>query len=639
MNVWNGEKFSVYSSEEKSVLGLIKTLGTQTNHNTDELENVKNSNNQKVSFDDMEKIYKLFKDGNFIGSWHGIERPSLSNEGMYGIIETLNKHYPLFINNGGKVNGEDNSIRLNNYTGKMLILSDGEYTISQDTVINYDIMFLTGAVIKIINNATLTINGQIQSNINKIFNIVSGNIKINIDKNPFGYAEYFGAKMNDGTVDNKKAIEQCVKLFPTTFLQLGDYFCSDTVNINTSRRKLIGHSNYNLGERKSTRIIVNSSTKDTMFVGLEEKPSEIYDFLTNVTIKNIELGRSIVPTPSSPGLEASSPKGLRVQYCYMCNFEFVRATENSIGFYITGTVYTHFKRCTSFRSLQGTTTNNDFYYGYFINGTTNIGLASGNASLYFTDCNSSLAGNPNLVDSVGFFVLGKSSDIFMLRSETTGVNTGILISGDESKDGNLDVHIINPIIDQFQLHGIFIQNIGKYGIVEISNSYCAPISSERDGYCIRFNNFKGMANLTNNQGVLWQNGVAIGLWIENSTGIVCKNNSYLGAKRPIVILDSQNICIEDIINNPVEKAIQGAIYCKGVSRSIIKPIIKGGANVFPQGIFFLDATGGYNEVGCSGIDSSCIVGNNINKVVYNSSQQITTNTTFGTGNITTGIMA
>ena len=47
MSTWNGKRFSVYESEEKVVLGLIKNLGEQTNYNTDEVEKVKESNNKK----------------------------------------------------------------------------------------------------------------------------------------------------------------------------------------------------------------------------------------------------------------------------------------------------------------------------------------------------------------------------------------------------------------------------------------------------------------------------------------------------------------------------------------------------------------------------------------------------------------
>lgn len=75
MSIWNGEKFSIYKSKEKEVLGLIKELGDQTNFNTDTL-------NQKTD---------LW--GDHKGTWQGLERPTLSDEGMRAVVEKLEKEY------------------------------------------------------------------------------------------------------------------------------------------------------------------------------------------------------------------------------------------------------------------------------------------------------------------------------------------------------------------------------------------------------------------------------------------------------------------------------------------------------------------------------------------------------------------
>jgi hypothetical protein len=91
MSKWNGKRFSVYESEEKSALGLIKELGGQTNYNTDELEKVKESNNKKVSHDEMNRIYKIDKDANFTGSWHGIKKPTASQEGLQATVDKINE--------------------------------------------------------------------------------------------------------------------------------------------------------------------------------------------------------------------------------------------------------------------------------------------------------------------------------------------------------------------------------------------------------------------------------------------------------------------------------------------------------------------------------------------------------------------
>lgn len=89
MSKWNGKRFSVYTSDEKSALGLIKELGEQTNYNTDEVERLTISDNKKVSHDEMQDTYKIDKDANFTGSWHGIKKPTASNEGLQSTVDKI----------------------------------------------------------------------------------------------------------------------------------------------------------------------------------------------------------------------------------------------------------------------------------------------------------------------------------------------------------------------------------------------------------------------------------------------------------------------------------------------------------------------------------------------------------------------
>lgn len=68
---YNGNKFSVYESEEKTVLGLLDELGSQVNHNTDNFKN------------------KTDLHGDHKGSWQGLSKPTLSEEGMRSTVEDI----------------------------------------------------------------------------------------------------------------------------------------------------------------------------------------------------------------------------------------------------------------------------------------------------------------------------------------------------------------------------------------------------------------------------------------------------------------------------------------------------------------------------------------------------------------------
>ena len=67
----NGNRFSVYTSEEKTVLGLLGEIGTQINNNTDKLEN-------------KTDLY-----GDHKGTWHGLNKPTMSDEGMRATVEDI----------------------------------------------------------------------------------------------------------------------------------------------------------------------------------------------------------------------------------------------------------------------------------------------------------------------------------------------------------------------------------------------------------------------------------------------------------------------------------------------------------------------------------------------------------------------
>lgn len=89
MSIWNKKNFSIYTSDERSALGLIEELGKQTNYNTEELEKVKESDNKKVSHDEMNSIYKIDKNADFTGSWHGIKKPTASQEGLQATVDKI----------------------------------------------------------------------------------------------------------------------------------------------------------------------------------------------------------------------------------------------------------------------------------------------------------------------------------------------------------------------------------------------------------------------------------------------------------------------------------------------------------------------------------------------------------------------
>lgn len=94
LDKWNENKFSIYKSEEKTVLKLIDSLSTwfdKTLRQVDENTVLSNNNkNKKVSYDDLHNKYKLTltdTDSNFDGMWQGLKKPTLSEEGAHAQVE------------------------------------------------------------------------------------------------------------------------------------------------------------------------------------------------------------------------------------------------------------------------------------------------------------------------------------------------------------------------------------------------------------------------------------------------------------------------------------------------------------------------------------------------------------------------
>ena len=71
------KRFTIYDEDVKSSLQLIKKYGKVTDEIIDEVDNVYINLNEKTD-----------KKGNHLGAWQGLERPTLSEEGMRSTVET-----------------------------------------------------------------------------------------------------------------------------------------------------------------------------------------------------------------------------------------------------------------------------------------------------------------------------------------------------------------------------------------------------------------------------------------------------------------------------------------------------------------------------------------------------------------------
>ena len=89
---YNKKRFSIYESEEKTALGLMNELGQACNEVLDRTDIVEKENKKKVSYEELHNKYHLTTDGtsaNFTGSWHGIKKPTASQEGLQATVDNI----------------------------------------------------------------------------------------------------------------------------------------------------------------------------------------------------------------------------------------------------------------------------------------------------------------------------------------------------------------------------------------------------------------------------------------------------------------------------------------------------------------------------------------------------------------------
>lgn len=108
LDEWNKQPFSIYTSEERGVLGLLKRLGKWVGkliEKSDEVEQIaKDNQTKKVSHEQMKKMYKMEYNNvtdntDFTGSWFGIKSPTFSEPGIANVVEKIRIFIDKFFTN------------------------------------------------------------------------------------------------------------------------------------------------------------------------------------------------------------------------------------------------------------------------------------------------------------------------------------------------------------------------------------------------------------------------------------------------------------------------------------------------------------------------------------------------------------
>lgn len=524
----------------------------------------------------------------------------------------------------------------------------GRTRIATTMTIAANVVRIPGMGTLLIDACVLTINGAVVAELGLLFECVNGgSVVLSPAKNSFVYPEWWGAVVNDATAPvqaaNLVAFNACLISGPTNMqLQAADYFLSAIWKINTPHRTIRGYSRHQTITGDCTRIVGNGGADTVIQVGPDTQPGGgINAFLQEVELADFTVTRGAVPIAPASGFAA--PAGIRMQYTLYCKLSRISSSEHCNGYWFRGTVQTHVEYCMASRSITGGTPANDFFNGFFIDGSLSIGAAAGNASLFIHKGNVQIGGAPALTISRGYHLLNTWTDTFLDKCETT--NLGRAVDADASSqtiNGTQDLHIRAHIFDACNEYGIIIHEGNARSCVNIEGGYIAPSAAVGFVAAIAAVNQQGQLGIMGGQVIGTPNtGVGagtIGVYINGSLGVSVMGILLSDCQRPIVVTGSSHCDIIPRISNYVVAITQGAVFCSGTNtRNSYRPRIKGGAGAISSGVNFSNLLNTFSEVNCSDIDAAAIGGGSGNKLLNNAVQIVATGT-FNTNCLAVGIM-
>ena len=354
------------------------------------------------------------------------------------------------------------------------IFHSGTHYVDRDTTIHQTITLAPGTMFQIAAGATLTLLGDLVAPADQIF---SGEGKIDLGKSRLLFArpEWWGAKVDDPSIDNAVPFNACTAAHTAMHLGPGDYHLSTGWTVDSSNRRIWGVGRTK--DARSTRLLRHGARGSVLTVGQLFPPHTINEYARGLDIRWLELGRTEPPS-SLYGEESDWPVGLTVRHVLDARFEGLRANEHGIGYSIRGAVRTFFDDCAAFRSTGGTDRPDDLFVGFDLDGHRPPIPTGANASLYLLDCSVNQGGSPKLTGSVGCRLQGAMSDTFLVRFETTSLDVGIDVAGlaDQMpsaarRNAQIDFVIDTPILDQCRKTGIRIAGLSDEAMLTIRAPY------------------------------------------------------------------------------------------------------------------------------------------------------------------------
>lgn len=516
-----------------------------------------------------------------------------------------------------------------------LTFSAGRYLVDASITLNMPVRMDPGARFVIPTGVTLTISDSFESGVGYRFEC-TGTGKVVFGKNSLaeGYPEWWGATTNLMT-DASAAVTAALLAVPGVVqCQAADYYAATSFKHPVAGKTLRGTGSHWFNKpADSTRLISMSGSAHVLILGPDTQPATINDFPQGIKVENLLATRSVAP------VIASACVGVLSRWTLFQTMDDVKSAESMHGFQYQGTVQARTDNAHSFRSIAGTGAGTDYFRAFFIDGTTVLsGVAGGNASVHWDRCVAGcvLAG----VNSYGMYVNGAWADTFIQNFEASVCTVGVYCQGDAQTTLNyktVDLHIINPVIDQFSFAGIFIDGTSPFGTISIVGGYVAPVGTGTPTAGVYVKDSKGNVNISGGfQYICGPNAtMTAGLLVVNSRNVDSIGNVIAECSTVGVLLQGSTNCrIMDRTMNYSRAGVAGCQMSLASNRNYVAMMSSGGSGGLQYGVQMLADTNNYNEINATGLDPA-VVG--VTKIQRNGAAVVATGLS-GT-NLISGVIA
>ena len=460
-----------------------------------------------------------------------------------------------------------------------VIVVAGIRRIDHDVTIEEPVTLQPGASFAIARGATLTLLGDLVAPAVQVFD-GPGHVDLTRSRIVAARPEWWGAKPNDAAVDCGAALAACLRAHTAMQLGPGDYHIAKTWAVDQPNRRIWGIGR--TANTRGTRLVLTAGDGPVIRVGSEQAPPEINAYLPGIDLRWLAIGRATAAaTPA--GDDAAAATGLAIRHVLDSVFEGVHADEHAIGFSVRGAVRTFLRDCAAFRSLF-TLPAQDVFIGFDMDGRAAPIATGANASLYLVDCVARTGNRPRLRRSVGCRLQGAFSDTFLVRFETTEVDTGIEVEGraaaltDTGRQfGQIDLHLETPVLDQCVV-GISLSGLSQHALVDISAPYVALAPGGRAAMAV--NQCGGLVSITGGQFIGSLAPASVGLSLVSVTGMAAAGLKLAGFGRPIEAVNASGLDLVVAVNTAgATSAGAPAVRLADCRDSYLRPRIAGPAAV------------------------------------------------------------